>query len=692
MKEIAVNVERFAPLHGWVNRILRVDLSNGSIEVEPVEPYVPDYLGGRGLAARLAWEDYPDPVDALAPENPLMVMAGALTGTVSPYSGRAAVCGFSPQAYPYSWFTRANIGAQWGAELKKAGYDGIIVTGASDTPVQIVIRDDEVRIAPADHLWGLDTYETMEALENEVDSRVKPLIIGPAGERLSRIATIHAATSSAAGQGGFGAVMGSKKLKAISVVGSGRVSVAHREEFRDFVGAVRNELRPNRPLRDLESANEKLESDRGGRVRHYACTAACPTPCNRYYTNMPGVAHPERTYEGHMACVGSCFPGQSEDGPISYGGLYDWNLGLYGGFEMNVLSNRYGLNQWDLIVSMVPWLERCQNAGLVDEMNGMPMDWQDPEFWAQFLHAIAYREGMGDALAKGGLRASEELGMGQGFARRYYTGWGYGGHWDAHACWLNYLVFPYWLVSTLQWSTDTRDPYSSSHGYVQNIMRWAPFAIRNWREVEVTWDHIRGISERVYGSAEALDPRSGYKEKAYPAYYHDKRSVMKDCVPTDDQVFPLIYSVTSEDRFFRVGEVEGPSVDYHLFRLGTGTEWDEEEFEQAAERIYTLERALCVRHWGRDRGMDDSVLPSFTYEENWENPILGEKYALDREKIEPVRKEYYQHLGWDPSTGRPTRKRLCDLDLEDIYEPMISGAEEAEERRPEWPEWPPPEV
>ncbi|MEA3407411.1 MAG: aldehyde ferredoxin oxidoreductase N-terminal domain-containing protein [Chloroflexota bacterium] len=690
MKEIVADVERFAPLHGWANRILRIDLSNGSVEVEPVEPYIPDYLGGRGLAARIAWEEYPEPVDALAPENSLMVMTGALTGTASPYSGRAAVCGFSPQAYPYGWFTRANIGAQWGAELKRAGYDGIIVTGASETPVQIVIRDDEVRIAPADHLWGLDTYETVEALEDEVDSHVKPLVIGPAGERLSRIATIHAATSSAAGQSGFGAVMGSKKLKAISVVGSGRASVAHPEKFHDFVGALRRELRSNVWLGDLAPMKERLQSERGGHVRRYACTASCPTPCNRYYANMPGVAYPERTYEGHMACVGSCFRGFGDE-PISHGGLFDWKLGFYGGFEMNVLSNRYGLNQWDIVLGMVPWLERCRDAGLIGEMNGMVMDWQDPKFWAAFLHAVTYREGLGDALAEGGWRAAVNLDMGPDLARRHYTGWGYGGHWDGHADWLNYLVFPYWIVSALQWSTDTRDPYSSSHGYVQNIMRWAPLAIHNWRDVEVTWDHIRGISERVYGSPEALDPRSGYRGKAYPAYYHDKRSVMKDCVPTDDQVFPLIYSVTTEDRFFRVGEVEGPSVDYHLFRLGTGTEWSEEEFERAAERIYTLERALCVRHWGRDRAMDDSVLPSFSYEENWGNPLLEKKYALDRGKVEPVREEYYHYLGWDPETGQPTRGRLRDLGLEDVYGPMLAGAEDAEARRPAWPEWPSPE-
>jgi len=161
---------------------------------------------------------------------------------------------------------------------------------------------------------------------------------------------------------------------------------------------------------------------------------------------------------------------------------------------------------------------------------------------------------------------------------------------------------------------------------------------------------------------------------------------MKDCLPTDDQVFPLIYTVTSEDHYCRVGDIEGPSLDYHLFVLGTGTEWTEEDFERAAERVYTQERALCVRHWGRDRKMDESVLPAFEYEENWVNPILDKKHALDREQFLPVMDDYYRLLGWDVETGWPTEERLAELGLADIYDPMVNGAKSARERRPAWPE------
>ena len=686
MKPVTATMPRFAPRFGWSNRLLRIDLSDARLSVEPLERYIPDYIGGRGVAARIAWDDCPEPVDPFDPASPLIIVTGALTGTRSPYSGRTSICGFSPQAYPYNWYTRANIGHHWGSELKRAGYDGLVVTGASDTPVQIIIRDDVVAIAPADDLWGLDSFDTQEAIERDLGQGLRTLCIGPAGERLSRIATIHTGTSSTAGQGGFGAVMGAKRLKAISVQGSGKVPVAEPELLDGLLQAVAGEIRAYRPVPDLKAQNEALACNRGGRVRPYACTAACPTPCNRYYSGMPGVAYPERTWEGHWVCVGTLFRGMPEGGPIGHDGLYDWQMGDYGGLELNVLSNRYGLNQWELIIGMAPWLERARRAGLISEINGMAIDWRNSEFWAHLLHAIAYREGIGDTLAEGGVRAAHRLGLATALLPRCYTGWGFGGHWDGHACWANHLVYPYWLVSALQWSTDTRDPYSSSHGYVQNIMRWSPLNPMHKDKPPISWEQIRGISQQVYGTPEALDPHSGYQAKAYPAFYHDRRSVMKDSLPTDDQVFPLIYSVTTDDRYFRVqgpgelGLVEGPSVDCHLFRLGTGVDWQEADFDRAAERIYTLERALCVRHWGRDRQMDESVLPAFDYEENWVNPLLGEKQALDRQAFRPVMDEYYRLFGWDVETGVPTRERMDDLGLGDLHEPMTSGSAKARAR------------
>ena len=135
MRPTTAELPRFEPMHAWANRILRVDLSDMRIWAQETTPHVPDYLGARGIAARIAWDEYPEPVGEFDPSNPLMVMTGALTGSRSPYSGRTSVCAFSPQAYPHRWFTRSNIGGRFGRTLKRAGYDGVIVTGASDRPV-----------------------------------------------------------------------------------------------------------------------------------------------------------------------------------------------------------------------------------------------------------------------------------------------------------------------------------------------------------------------------------------------------------------------------------------------------------------------------------------------------------------------------------------------------------------------------
>ena len=681
MKPITVNLERYESMHGWANRILRIDLSEMRIWAQETAPYVPAYLGARGVAARICWDEYPEPVGPFDPANPLMVITGALTGSRSPYAGRTNVCAFSPQASPYPWFTRSSIGGRFGGELKRAGYDGIVVTGASETPVHVRIRDDEVSVLPAGDLWGLDIMDTLEALESAEGKRVRSLVIGPAGERLSRIATIQTASSSAAGQGGFGGVMGSKQLKAISVVGTGRVSLAAPETMtslsrvlaRGFKQAGRD--KPSGFGGDLGKLNQELAAEGDGRARTKPCTEGCLTPCAVYFEDMPGAVF-KRKWSGSWFCVASVFPGRERP-------LLDWGLVRRAAFEMNVLSNRYGLNQFDILIGVVPWLIACQKDGTISELNGQAMDWDSPAFWAEFLRATAYREGLGDVLAEGGWIAAQTLRAGEDMARRRYPGWGHPGHWDGHAH--EGLPFPHWLVPALQWMSDTRDPFNSGHGSL-----WAPWANGDAskldaEEREVTLDKIRAIGQRLYGSADAVDPFGGYGGKASMGHWHTVRPVILDCVPVDDFRFPVIYHQDAPDGYWRfdvdgLGEIEGPSVEYHLFRAGTGLDWPETEFERAAERVCTMERALQVRHWGRDRRLDETLLPYFERPEFSKSPFLDKRYGLDREQFEPVVDEFYTLHGWDTEKGWPTRERLAELDMGDVHEPMVEGAAKAKER------------
>ena len=685
MKPVVENVRRFRSMNGWVNRILRIDLTSMTVRAQESAPYVPDFLGARGIAAKIAWDEYPEPVKPFDPANPLMIFPGALTGSRSPYSGRTNVCAFSPQGYPHPWFTRSNIGGRFGGELKRAGYDGIVVTGAAETPVRIRIRDDEVSILPADEVWGQDAMDTIEALVSMEGKGTYSLVIGPAGERLSRIATIQTGSSSACGQGGFGGVMGSKNLKAISAAGTGRVSLAAPGIIRAIAKELAKQVRPPAWFgRDMVKFNQQLAAEGSGSARFRACTESCVTPCAVEFRDVPGCVY-NRKWSGDWVCIAPDFTGPAEDAPHHVKSVYDWRLERRAAFEMNVLSNRYGLNQFDILTGMVPWLISCQKEALISKMNGHGMDWRMPEFWAELLHATAYREGLGDALAEGGWAAARTLHMGEDLARRYYPGWGHSSHWDGRNKW--YLPFPYWVAPALQWLSDTRDPFSTGHGSLRSL----GVARRAWQtedaeERDAILAEVRAFGERIYGSPDATDPYSGYKDKAYVGYYHTIRPVIKDCVPVDDQCFPLLWNGETPDHCYRlrgidgIGDIEGPSVEYHLFTAGTGVRWSKKEFERAIERVCTLERALHIRHWGRDRRTDEMVLPYFEQLESFQNPLLEKRYALDRERFKPVMDEFYALHGWDAESGWPTRERLSELGLKDVYEPMVEGASKAREK------------
>ena len=202
---------------------------------------------------------------------------------------------------------------------------------------------------------------------------------------------------------------------------------------------------------------------------------------------------------------------------------------------------------------------------------------------------------------------------------------------------------------------------------------------------------MRGIGQRVYGRADTLDPLSGYEGKAIPAAYHGVRSIMKDCLPTDDQVFPAdlqpntprTASAASSIRRWR-RTIDGPDVDAALLRAGTGLDWDTAEFERAAERVLNLERAITSSATGAARGRWTSACsPLSSTTRTGSTPSWATRMALDREQFVPVMDEYYRLRGWDVETGWPTQERLERLGLGDVYDEMVAGAESASARLPE---------
>ncbi|MFC1853036.1 aldehyde ferredoxin oxidoreductase N-terminal domain-containing protein [candidate division CSSED10-310 bacterium] len=638
---------------GWMGKLLRVDLSRGSFERESIYPYASEFIGGRGIAARLAWQELKRGTAALSAENILYILTGPLTGTSAPYSGRTTLCSLAPQGYPVEWYTRSSFGGHWGPELKYAGWDGLVLTGKAPEPVYLWIDNDQVKIENAQHLWGRGIFETQQKLIERYGKKTRVLAIGPAAENLSRIAIAATETESASGQGGFGAIMGYKNLKAIAVRGTQPIKIAHPDQFLKICSLVRDECHASHGWPHPIKLDPQKVKKYGQRFQ--ACTQQCHTGCYdaRYYTRVPGVIC-NKMIAGQVDCVAGLFPGIKDT-------FYDWKLGFEAGFEITQMANDLGLNHWEILIGMVPWLRENARAGRIKKIYQRDFNLDDVFCWAELLHAITYRHGeIGNALSEGTVRGSQKLNLGQEFLPDFFPCWGYAGHWDGHGDHINHIVFPFWLVAALQWAMDTRDPISSGHGYTQNIMNWSKI---NSPAHGISWDTIMDIGQKIYGSKLAVDPRSSYQDKAYPAIWHNHRSVYKDSLPVDDQIFPRIYSNYTQDHYARSEDVEGIDFELHLLNAATGLDFSRLQFENFAEKVINLERLLLQKLHDRSRQDDETLIPYYEKPENSLNPLIGQPVSLNPEKFKVLMDQYYDLRGWDKTTGHPTDDTLKRLGL-----------------------------
>jgi len=214
--------------HGWVGKTLRVDLGTGKITTESSKPACEWFLGGKGINAKVLWDEVMPETNPLDPENRLMFGTGPLVGTLVPTGSKCSISAKSPLTGKYG---DSNIGGYWPAELKYAGFDQIIITGRAERPVYLSINDDTVELNDAGHLWGEGTGKTTFLIKEALSADTKVLCIGPAGENQVACASIVSWPSGCASRTGMGAVMGSKNLKAIAVRGSGDVSIARPKEL-----------------------------------------------------------------------------------------------------------------------------------------------------------------------------------------------------------------------------------------------------------------------------------------------------------------------------------------------------------------------------------------------------------------------------------------------------------------------------
>ena len=400
--------------NGYAGRYLRVDLSDGRCSDFTIgEDLLRGFIGGSALGAKLFLDGYPLAADPLSPESPLMVLTGPMVGICFPGTSRFAVCARSPLTGIWG---ESACGGTFGPELKRAGYDGIVITGRAAGPVVLSIAEGVARLGDASDLWGKDVYETTDLLKAG-EPGAKVLAIGQAGENLVRFAAIGNDKGHFVGRTGLGAVMGAKRLKAIRVRGSGKLEKADEARFREIHRAAVLEIRESALAGSLRAMGSDANMDIGminGDVpvknwsvgedfelsgalsgptlsetyltRPHACSH-CPVACKRVVRVPDG---PYQTEEG---------PGPEYETCATFGTMI-MNRDLAGVIKANELCNRYGLDTISC-GSAIAWaMELYEKGALTDkDTDGIALTWGNIEAVLALLPRIALREGFGALLA-----------------------------------------------------------------------------------------------------------------------------------------------------------------------------------------------------------------------------------------------------------------------------------------------------
>jgi len=419
-------------MDGYYGKILKVDMTKGTTEIFELAPeLLRKYLGGSGLAAKLffdmgAWKE-----DPLGPGNPLFIMHGPLSGTTLPGCSRLEVCALSPLTGIWG---ESSMGGQVSPQLRGAGYDGIIITGISKKPVYLWVSDKEVEIRDASHLWGKDTFETEELIREEVgDKRVKVMSIGQAGENLVKYAAIVNDKGSLAGRTGMGAVMGSKKLKALAFRGNAKAAIADENAYKEVRKRAQDSIKVSVTGEGLHAYGSNVHMEYGMAISDVPVKNWREAMWERGVEALSGVTVAEKILTKTHACWGcpvackrivriDAGPYAMEEGPgLEYEGASSLGTlqrcdNLDAVSKANELTDRYGM---DCISagSTIAYATEAFQEGLITtkDTGGLELSWGNPESLVKLIKMIAYREGFGDELAEGSRALSQKYG-GEEFA------------------------------------------------------------------------------------------------------------------------------------------------------------------------------------------------------------------------------------------------------------------------------------
>lgn len=619
-------------MYGYAGRILRVDLTRGEAGKEPLDSDLARrFLGGTGYASWLLYHEVGPEVDPLGPHNKLYFFTGPFTGTMWPQGNRYVVTTRSPLTGIWG---EAHAAGHWAPALKFAGYDGLVVEGASPRPVYILVEDGRVEIRDAGHLWGKNVHETEDILLDAHGDDCRVASIGPAGENLVLVAAIVNDRDRVAARCGVGAVMGAKRLKAICVRGTGGVEVADRARYPEFCRRMIQKLLDDPiagtrvvygtaglmeimsdigrvPTWNLRSGVFPGARRIGGRRLRQdylikpRADFACAQRCGRYV----------EVREGRFRCRTGGPEFETLAALGSRCGVDDLEAVIYAGYLCNVLGlDTIGAG------AVISWAMEAWERGLLPRelVGDLDLSWGNADTMVELVRRLAYRQGLGDFLANGSLRAARELGPEAEKLVMHVKGMEIAGQ------------EPRGQKSMgLAMATSAR---GADHLYAFPVLDEGGFD-----------EEIR----RVYGPqympemADRLSP----VHKGHMVYVNENWAAVVESVGA-----------------CKYGTMVPPTLGYEEVAEGLaltcGMDFSVADLEKLGERVVNLQRMYNVR-LGLRRAHD--TLPERLLKEPApDGPARGHVVELDY-----MLDEYYRERGWTPD-GIPTRERLQELGLPEL--------------------------
>ncbi|MGQ9537976.1 MAG: aldehyde ferredoxin oxidoreductase family protein [Candidatus Bathycorpusculaceae bacterium] len=603
-------------MHGWNGKFLRVHLTKQKAAVKEYDAEMAkSFLGGRGFAAKILWDELKPGVDPLSPENRLVFAAGPLTGFALPSSGKLVVAAKSPLTGGYG---DGNIGSHAAVQMRRAGYDAIIIEGKAEAPTVLLIQDGITEFIDAKELWGLNTFETEEKLRSIYGPTAGILEIGPAGENLVKFANIVCQKGRGGGRPGMGAVMGSKNLKAVVIIGSGDLPAAYSRDLKELGAEAYREVltKPNytfwkrqgtmmtiewsqeNSVLPTHNFNEGVFEDAeaiGGfsmekiKSSHRGCPN-CNMICGNVVNDADG-KESELDYE-NVAMLGS---------NIGVGDLKKVAA-------LNRVADEFGLDTISL-GNVIGFAMEASEKKLINEK----IPWGGYKAAKALIKDIAYRKGLGGILAEGTRFAAEKFGGGSNSWAMHVKGLEVSAY-DCHAA----------PAMALAYATS---PIGAHHKDAW-VISW-----------EVKTGRERYSEEKVDKIIELQRIRGGFFECA---------TVCR--LPWIELGFELEW--------------------YPKFlHAATGLEINWDALNSIADRVYTLIRAFWVREYGKNWSRELDYPPARWFEQPLTKGALkGAK--LDKAKYEVMLNMYYKKRGWD-ERGIPTKTTLEKQGLKDVAKQLF---------------------